>query len=327
MKKVYMLLSALLIASITFAQINSNTKLSVDRSKLKKVVKNSPFIQAPKTVNDTVGLNDYVLVLATDQFYYNCFEMFTDGSPMGGFLSSPDIAAQSFKAEGVLFRINGISALTSSTLDSKIYLGAGYYSADTTINLLAKDSIIFSQLDTTTGWNTKLFAAPVQFPTTTRPFAMVDFSASVDAGDTIFGLVFDGDFSQLDGLLYVKVAGEWGYYFLEAPYSFYEAWIIAESSYGIVGSDTYLNGIQLSQNYPNPSVNGTTTINYALNKSFNNISIEIMDVNGKIINVINEGSKSIGTYSTQISNHLASGVYFYSLNADGYRFTKKMVIE
>jgi len=320
----------LLVTTITFAQINSNANLTIDKSKLKEV-KTSHKASNPKTVNDTVGLNDYTLLLQTGEFYYNPLAFFQDGSPMGGFMVSPIISSQSFSAEGILFAIAGIDAAAGSTLNSKIYLGAGYYTlADSVPHLLASDSIIFSQLDTTAahgGWNTKLFTNPVQFPTCTRPFVRIDFAKTTDAGDTIFGLLYDGSFSQLDQVVKVKVSGAWGWYFLNSPWSFFEAWIIAASTTGIVGSSEFINGIQLSQNYPNPSIDGFTTINYALDKSFNNVTLDIMDINGKMIESLKEGSKSTGTYSITLKNNLAPGIYIYSLNVDGYRFTKKMVIE
>jgi len=329
MKKVYTLLAMVLITSMTFAQIMKPVgTLEMDKSQLHSV-QFSPMVSNVKTVSDTIGLNDYTLLLATDQFYYNGVSMFGPGNSMGGFVSSPEISSASFSCEGILFRIYDKEAAPGSTLDSKIYIKAGFWDADTVPTVLATDSITFADLDTTTandGWNTKLFSSPVAFTDVTRPFAMLDWRATSEVGDTILGLLFDGSFGELDGLCYVKVNGTWGLYFLMPPYSFFEAWIIADVSTGITGSDNFIGGIQLSQNYPNPSANGITVINYALNQNFDNVTLELMDINGKLIETVNEGSKVIGNYTIQLQNHLAAGTYIYSLKADGFRFTKKMIV-
>ncbi|MCK9612651.1 MAG: T9SS type A sorting domain-containing protein [Bacteroidales bacterium] len=303
--------------------------LQIDNSKLHPV-QLAPMASNAKTVNDTVGLNDYTLLLASAQYYFNGINFFSDPTNlMGGFVSSPEIASPGFSCEGVLFRIYGKTAAAGSSLDSKIYIGAGFWDADTNSNTLAMDSITFADLDTTNasnGWNTKLFAAPVDFEAVTRPYAFLDWRASSDVGDTIFGLLFDGDFGELDGLCWVKVGGTWGMYTLMPPYSFFEAWIIADNIAGIPGSDDYFGGIQMTQ-YPNPSIDGIVTVDYVINKSFNNVTLEIRDLNGKLITSVNDGNKSAGSYTIKLTNKLAAGTYIYSLNADGYRFTKKMIVE
>lgn len=330
MKKVYTLLAMLLITSMTFAQLMKPVgTLQMDRTKLQSV-QLSPMASNVKTVNDTIGLNDYTLLLATGQFYYNGVSMFGAGNLMGGFVCSPEITSASFSCEGVLYRIYGKEAAPGSTLNSKIYIGAGYWDADTVPTLLALDSTTFADLDTTTasdGWNTKLFSAPVAFTDVTRPFVEMEWKATSEVGDTIFGLLFDGSYGKLDMLCYVKPgAGSWGLYYVVAPYSFFEAWIIAEKSSGIPGSDDYFGGIQMTQ-YPNPSIDGIVSVDYAINKSFNNVTLEVRDLNGKLITSVNEGTKTAGNYTIKLNNKLAAGTYIYSLNADGYRFTKKMIVE
>ncbi|MBP9095750.1 MAG: T9SS type A sorting domain-containing protein, partial [Ignavibacteria bacterium] len=82
----------------------------------------------------------------------------------------------------------------------------------------------------------------------------------------------------------------------------------------------------LSQNYPNP-FNPNTIINYQLPKnSF--ISLNIYDANGRLIKILENGFKQAGNYSTNFSAEgLSSGVYFYSLYADGVLMdTKKAVV-
>jgi len=72
----------------------------------------------------------------------------------------------------------------------------------------------------------------------------------------------------------------------------------------------------LYQNYPNP-FNPTTIISYKLNtNSF--VSIRIFDIRGRLITTLYEGNKNPGSYKREWSaGSESSGVYFYSLFADG----------
>jgi photosystem II stability/assembly factor-like uncharacterized protein len=87
----------------------------------------------------------------------------------------------------------------------------------------------------------------------------------------------------------------------------------------------------LSQNYPNP-FNPATNIKYQIaNNKF--IRLVVYDILGKEVAVLVNGKQSPGEYEVQFPNvqsanvQLPSGVYFYSLFADGERVdTKKMVL-
>ena len=81
----------------------------------------------------------------------------------------------------------------------------------------------------------------------------------------------------------------------------------------------------LSQNYPNP-FNPTTQIKYSVPFS-GNISLKVYNVLGVEVATLFEGVKQAGNYSTSFNaSSLASGVYFYRLNADGYSETKKLML-
>jgi hypothetical protein len=87
--------------------------------------------------------------------------------------------------------------------------------------------------------------------------------------------------------------------------------------------ENFTNGIKLGQNMPNPFA-GNSTIAYELEKT-GVVTFEIMDITGKKVLGINEGSKSAGKHNLTIDGSLLSpGVYFYTLNVDGNRLTKKM---
>ena len=82
---------------------------------------------------------------------------------------------------------------------------------------------------------------------------------------------------------------------------------------------------QLSQNYPNP-FNPVTTIKYALPKN-EFVTIKIYDIVGReIMRLLNE-YKQAGYYSVNFNgSNLASGVYFYRIQAGDFTAMKRMVL-
>jgi len=82
----------------------------------------------------------------------------------------------------------------------------------------------------------------------------------------------------------------------------------------------------LQQNYPNP-FNPNTVITYKLPHA-GNIVLNIYDAGGRLIKAFDEGSKQAGSYSINFSGvDLASGIYYYSLFADGVLIdTKKSML-
>jgi hypothetical protein len=87
---------------------------------------------------------------------------------------------------------------------------------------------------------------------------------------------------------------------------------------------------KLNQNYPNP-FNPSTTITYSLNKA-GNISIDVYDISGRLITNLFSGYKSAG--ESQIiwngldakGSRVASGAYFYQINYNGKKSSKKMML-
>ncbi len=81
----------------------------------------------------------------------------------------------------------------------------------------------------------------------------------------------------------------------------------------------------LSQNYPNP-FNPTTKINYALPNA-SKVSIKIYDILGRVVKQLVNEFKDAGYYSEIFDGtNLASGVYFYRIEAGKFVESKKMVI-
>ncbi len=86
-----------------------------------------------------------------------------------------------------------------------------------------------------------------------------------------------------------------------------------------------VNNFSLFQNYPNP-FNGQTTIPFSLNKTMD-ISIEIFDVKGSLVNKWTFQNLSAGNYNYKFnSDDLTSGVYFYKLSSLTKSLSKKMIL-
>ncbi len=82
---------------------------------------------------------------------------------------------------------------------------------------------------------------------------------------------------------------------------------------------------ELSQNYPNP-FNPTTSINFDLPLD-GNVSIKLFDMSGKEVATIVNEVKTAGYYSINFNaSSLSSGVYFYSISANSFTATKKMML-
>jgi hypothetical protein len=81
--------------------------------------------------------------------------------------------------------------------------------------------------------------------------------------------------------------------------------------------------VTVGQNYPNP-FNGNTTVNYSLVNT-DEVMVEITDLTGKVIAVMNEGVRTAGEHTVEInSNGLAAGTYYYSIITSNGKVTKAM---
>jgi hypothetical protein len=84
---------------------------------------------------------------------------------------------------------------------------------------------------------------------------------------------------------------------------------------------------KLFQNYPNP-FNPVTTIEYSIpNTSF--VTIKVYNILGKEVATLVNEEKQAGNFSVQLAignKQLASGVYFYRMQAGSFVNTKKLVL-
>jgi hypothetical protein len=82
---------------------------------------------------------------------------------------------------------------------------------------------------------------------------------------------------------------------------------------------------RLAQNYPNP-FNPTTTIQYTLVKG-QTVEIKVFDILGREMATMVSGFREAGSHSVTFdASHLANGVYFYSIRAEGFSKTRKMIL-
>ncbi len=88
---------------------------------------------------------------------------------------------------------------------------------------------------------------------------------------------------------------------------------------------------KLYQNYPNP-FNAVTSIKYKVLKSEfgsqkSEVRIIVYDIQGKQVNILVNEKKSPGEYEIKFNgSNLSSGIYFYSLFADGIRVDTKEAV-
>jgi len=82
----------------------------------------------------------------------------------------------------------------------------------------------------------------------------------------------------------------------------------------------------LYQNFPNP-FNPSTKINFDLPKD-SKVTLVIYDLLGRVVKrLLNSEFKQAGRYSIDFNaSNLASGVYFYRIEAGDFVMTKKMVL-
>lgn len=93
----------------------------------------------------------------------------------------------------------------------------------------------------------------------------------------------------------------------------------------IVNETTNITGFKLYNNYPNP-FNPETNIKFSIPKD-GNVVIKIYDLSGKEIKEAVNRYYNAGEYIIRFNAEgLSSGIYFYSMSANGFSQTRKMVL-
>ena len=165
------------------------------------------------------------------------------------------------------------------------------------------------------------FEDPIELDADAVYFAAVIAEYESDGGLTV-NAQLDSDTDNSTGEF--NQAGDGSFvWFTSQTYSPAVRLILSER----VGVDeiSNLNGINLNQNIPNPASN-ITTFNFDLSQS-RSVQFEIRDLSGRVITRLEEGTLGAGAHTvTYDVSALSSGLYTYTLIADGISITKKMVI-
>lgn len=105
------------------------------------------------------------------------------------------------------------------------------------------------------------------------------------------------------------------------------AWLMGDSAVTAVtpAVSSVPYAFRLYQNYPDP-FNPSTRIRISLDRP-GQMSLDIYDVLGQLVDVVDKGFKPAGVYSYDIDmDRYASGVYFYTLREGKKEFTRKMLL-
>ena len=90
-------------------------------------------------------------------------------------------------------------------------------------------------------------------------------------------------------------------------------------------SENVAGNMELGQNIPNP-FNNTTAINYSV-ASNANVTLTVVDMTGKVVLTVNEGTKAAGDYKITLdASTLAGGMYHYTLSNGETSITKAMSV-
>lgn len=181
-------------------------------------------------------------------------------------------------------------------------------------------TVTWSGADDSTGSQIRDFALYVSADG--KPFELLE------EGITDTTLVFSGDFGSTYRFFTIvrDNAGN-----LEALKSAAETYVTLDSTVSVAESEIALpKAFELYQNYPNP-FNPTTIIKYDLPVP-SEVRLEIFDILGRRVRVLVDTKQNAGFHSAQWDGKTASGrsvatgVYFYRIEAKGFVKARKMLV-
>ena len=88
--------------------------------------------------------------------------------------------------------------------------------------------------------------------------------------------------------------------------------------------------LKLGQNYPNP-FNGSTKIDFLLSND-TELKLTIHNVEGKLVKILEDGSRSAGEHSTiwngtdLFNRPVPSGIYIYTMSTEGLKYSKRLLL-
>ena len=139
---------------------------------------------------------------------------------------------------------------------------------------------------------------------------------------------FEGPLSGLDGSSVVIFAS--GFLSGDDPafglFAALEDGTVLGLETGSLSNGLTLNPVfELNQSYPNP-FNPNTTISFQI-KELSDISINVYDINGRVVANLFDGFKSVGEYSINWNaGNIPSGTYFVNMNTNSFSSTQKLML-
>jgi len=107
--------------------------------------------------------------------------------------------------------------------------------------------------------------------------------------------------------------------------SFWEFKVFTSPTSEVQQNEVKPTEYSLKQNYPNP-FNPSTMISYSL-KEKSKVRLIVYDLLGRIVDTLVNEIEDSGIYNVRFSaNSLASGIYFYRIQAGNFVTTKKMIL-
>ncbi len=92
-----------------------------------------------------------------------------------------------------------------------------------------------------------------------------------------------------------------------------------------VGTNELAKNRMSLENAPNPAAN-STEIRYSLATAAN-VTLEVVDITGKVISTTNLGNKGAGAFNYELNtSNLSDGIYFYSITAGSEKITNKLIV-
>lgn len=103
-------------------------------------------------------------------------------------------------------------------------------------------------------------------------------------------------------------------------------WVLKQFPTNAVKSYSYVNGLSLGQNYPNPSVSGATVVPFELS-NVGEVVLTVTDLIGREVLTISKGRMEAGKHSLPIDiSSLTNGVYQYTLRSSGETLSRLMTV-
>jgi len=103
------------------------------------------------------------------------------------------------------------------------------------------------------------------------------------------------------------------------------SWYKSSATTDVGKNNELFKDFSLAQNYPNP-FNPTTNIQYSIPKQAH-VTLRVYDVLGNEVETLVNRNLGAGVYNTNFNgSKLSSGIYFYTLTADNFTATKKLML-